>query len=307
MIQQTVKVVLAICAFMWLISGVYAIRAEEEGVIRQFGRVQPTPVKPGIHYHFPAPISKVFKLKVTQVNSMNVGFVPEEKEESGFFSLSDELAEFLTGDENIILCKLVVQWSISDPIAYVTSSIQPEKLLKEMVESSLMAELAITPVDEALTNKRVQILNNVKRRLAQPINDMNIGIGIVAIDLRELTPPLTVANAFKEVASAREDAARLVHEAEGYQNEAFPKARGKAQKQITDAESYRQKIINQAKGDAGRFELLYAEYKKSPSITRERLFLENMELVLPRIKKYVLGTKASEKAAKITLFMDEAN
>jgi membrane protease subunit HflK len=44
-----------------------------------------------------------------------------------------------------------------------------------------------------------------------------------------------------------------------------------------------------AKGDTQRFILQYNEYKKAPSITRKRIYLETMEEVLPSMQKFVLG------------------
>lgn len=302
-IKSTIKAVVVLCIILWILSGTYVIKADEAGVVRRFGVVLPAPVTPGIHYHFPYPISKVTRLQVTQVSSLAVGFVAEGDGE-GTPYVGQEKAEFLTGDENIIHCQAVVKWSISDPIAYVTSSADAKLLLRNLAEGALLFELGMTSVDDAF-QKRGRILENVSARLAAPIQELNIGIGVVSVDLKQLAPPSSVANSFKEVASAREDAARLIHEAEGYQNEAMPKARADARQLRTSAQAYKEKMINQATGDADRFSLLYAEYKKNPSVTTQRLYLESMEQVLPRLQKYVLGTKAGERAAKVTMFMDE--
>ncbi len=301
----TLRVVAVLILILWLLSGVYVIKPEEAGVVRSFGNVFPTPDKPGFHYHLPYPLTSVTRLKVTQINSLPVGFSSEEQKTGVALSFEEEKAEFLTGDDNILHCMLAVQWSISDPIAYVVSSQDPQGLLRAQAETALMAEIGVTSVDDALTSKRVRIINNVKKRLSDSMDGLSSGIGIVAVDLKKLAPPASVAGAFKEVASAREDAARLVHEAEGYQNEAFPKARGQSTRQEAEASAYLAKVVNRANGEAERFEMLLTEYQKNPSLTSQRLYLETMDEVLPRLKKYVLGTEAAEKTATITLFMDE--
>ena len=306
-IGPSLRGVALVCLLMWVVSGIYVVKADEAGVVRQFGRVLPIPEKPGIHYHLPYPISAVTRPKVTQVKSLAIGFDPTQDETTFTSPIANEQAEFLTGDDNIIQCKLIVQWSISDPIAYTVASQTPETLLLSLAESSMMEELGGTTVDDALTSKKVAILNNLKGRVSTELDRLNVGIGLVALDLKELAPPATanVAHAFKDVASAREDAARMIHESEGYRNEAFPKARGEAVKLRADADAYKNRVVNLATGDAERFSLLRAEYQKSPSVTRRRLFLETMDEVMPRLKKYLLGTPAGERATKVTLFMDE--
>lgn len=306
-IAKTLRVVAVLALVLWAVSGIYVVKADEAGVVWCLGRVLPIPVKSGIHYHWPYPIAKVTKPKVTQIKSLAIGFDPTEPAKPLLTPLSNEQAEFLTGDENIIHCKLIVQWSICDPIAYSLRAVEPEKLLRVQVESALMAELGVARIDEALTDQKAAILLSLKRRIAQQLEVLEAGVGVIAIDLKELAPPSTanVAHAFKDVASAREDAARMTHEAEGYRNEAFPKARGQAQQRITEARAYHERVANQAKGDAERFSLLYTAYRENPSVTRRRLYLETVDRVMPRMKKYLLGTKAGERATTITVFMDE--
>lgn len=300
---STIQMVIFLSLLMWVFSGIYVIKADQAGVIRRFGKMMPLAVKPGIHYHFPYPIDSVTRLPLTKVHSLAIGFDPKIKDERDLFS--QEQSEFLTGDENIIHCRLLVQWSISDPIAYITSIENPNELLVYLTENTLMTKLGITSVDDALTRNRVQITNNVKQELDWQLSIMNVGISVVAVDLNSMSPPASVANAFKEVASAREDAARMIHVAQGYQNEAKPKSLGDARSMITLARAHEEKVVNTATGDAQRFTLLLKEYRKSPSLTRQRLWLETMEKTYPRMIKYMLGTKAAEKASSVTLFMDE--
>ncbi len=308
MVWRTIKALVVVCVLLWIVSGVYVIKADEAGVVKVFGRVLPHSVKPGIHYRYPYPVATVEKVKVTEVKSLKIGFetTVRDEETGKYFSYSpQELAEFLTGDENIVIGKLVVQWSISDPISYLTVVDDTEKLLKSLTESIFMEELSRMTVDDALTTKRARITNRIRDRLQKTLIAMNVGIDIVAVNLKELAPPEEVAAAFKEVASARGDASRMVHDAEGYKNEALPKARGEAQRLISEAQAYRDRVINLAKGEAERFEMLLKEYRKNPKVTERRLYLEMVDEVLPRVKKYVLSSKKGEEATKLTIFMDE--
>src|SRR5262249_15606200 len=107
-------------------------------------------------------------------------------------------------------------------------------------------------------------------------------------------PPTEVADAFRDVASARADRDRITNEARGYANDAVAKARGEAEKLRSDAEGYRQQRVNEAQGDAARFEKLLAEASRAKDITERRLYLETMEEILPRIKKVVIDSAGSK-------------
>lgn len=331
LILKTVRTVFVLSILLWVVSGIYIVKADEAGVVRRFGKILPIIMKPGIHYHLPFPVESVIKPRVTEVKSLQIGFPISMEKPDKFGALkksreeiygalegiavknenyfpapaSDEQSEFLTGDENIIHGRLILQYSISDPIAYLTSTNDIGRLLRAVTESSFTAELGISTVDDALTSGKVRIINNIRRRVQNSLDETNAGIGVVAVDLKDLVPPAQVEDAFKDVFSARGDAARMVHEAEGAMNEALPKARGDAERMVAAADAYRMEVVNHATGDADRFNHLCAEYRKSPLETRNRLYLEAMDQVMPRVKKYLLGTKAGEKATKVTLFMDD--
>jgi membrane protease subunit HflK len=49
---------------------------------------------------------------------------------------------------------------------------------------------------------------------------------------------------------------------------------------LQDAQAYREQVIAEAEGDAARFNLLLAEYKKAPDVTRNRLYLDAIQSVM---------------------------
>ena len=100
--------------------------------------------------------------------------------------------------------------------------------------------------------------------------------------------------AFDDVIAAAQDGQRKVQEAEGYKNEVLPRAEAEAVELERSAEGYRDATVAEAAGEAARFTSLLAEYQKAPEVTRERLYLETMEKVLPKVQLLIIepGTGA---------------
>jgi membrane protease subunit HflK len=51
-------------------------------------------------------------------------------------------------------------------------------------------------------------------------------------------------------------------------------ARAQAATVLMEAESYKAKVMADAEGEASRFEQIYESYRKTPDITRRRMYLE---------------------------------
>src|SRR5699024_10236002 len=81
-----------------------------------------------------------------------------------------------------------------------------------------------------------------------------------------------------------------INQANAYQSKVHEEARGEAERVLRQAEAYRDSKVAQARGEAERFNRLYSAYKVSPEVTRERLYLENMEEVLQNSNKLYMGS-----------------
>ena len=68
---------------------------------------------------------------------------------------------------------------------------------------------------------------------------------------------------------------------------AEPVNRSQADKIVKDAQAQKEALIAEAEGQVARFNSLYTEYKKFPLITKERMFYEAMEEVLPGMNIYI--------------------
>lgn len=271
---------------LYLMSGLYAIEPEQRGVVFRFGRILEDEALPGIHYRLPWPIDRVERLRTTEVRTLEVAFDEPRTLKGG---ASDAL---LTGDENLVLSTLLVQYTIKEPARFLVSTANPERLLERLAREVAVVHFARTGVDEALTTARQELQLRLRDDLQASLNALDLGIRVGSLQIRKIDPPSAVATAFKDVGSAREDRQKRVEEAQGERNRQLPEARGEAQRIRSEASAAAQEAIDHARGDAERFTAAWSEYRKARSITAHRQYLEAIESVLPRVKKIIANPEA---------------
>ena len=271
---------------VWLLAGVYVVPTEEQAVLTTFGALANDQVTPGVGWHFPWPIGQVDKLKVRELKRAFIG--GEVADEANAIPADPVLSQFLTGDQNILNVRAVVQYSIARPGTYLFRSRNVDQAVANAVEASLERQISSRAVDDVLTTEKIAIQEEVRRAAQELVDQLELGVVLSTVNIRSVSPPAEAADAFRDVASARADAARIVNEAEGYGNDILPRARGEAQQMLSASQGYRARKVQQAQGDAARFERLAAEYRRNPEVTRSRLFLETMEEVLPRLRKTIV-------------------
>lgn len=275
----------AAAAGLWLLSGIYIVPPTEQAVVTRFGAVVERRVYPGIHYSLPWPVDRVYRAKVNQLQRLVIGGDPADS----VLGRTQPLAsQFLTGDQNIIHMRVAVQYSVAIPADFLFHSVDAAKTIASAVESELARRVALRGVDAVLTTERVAIQEEVLGAAQARLNDYGTGVRLSTINIENAAPPPEAADAFRDVASARADTARIVDEARGYANDLIPRARGEAMQLTESAQGYRQSKIDEAAGDAARFSDIAAEYEKASEVTATRLYLEAMEEILPKIRKLIL-------------------
>ncbi len=275
---------------LWLLSGIYIINPDEQGVVLRFGKYNRTE-GPGPHYAWPAPIESVYKPQVTQVLRSEVGFRSVGQSttfQQGQVRTVSEEASMLTGDENIVNVQFSVQYKIGDPVQYLFNVSAPTALVRNAAEAAMREVIGNSQIDSAITDGKLKIQSEATQLLQTILDRYGAGIQVLAVQLQDVHPPQEVIDAFKDVASAREDKSRIINEAEAYRNELLPKARGQAAAMLNEAESYHAVRVRTAEGETSRFDALSAEHRKAPKVTEQRLYYETMEDILAGADEKVL-------------------
>ena len=280
---------LGLAVAFWLLTGIYMVGPDEVGVIRTFGAYTHQ-TQPGLNWHYPYPIQTVKTPKVTEVKRIEIGF---RTTRNGQYRTVEKESLMLTGDENIVDAELIVQYRIKEPENYLFKIVEPELTVREASEASLRTIVGMNNIDETLTTGKYRIQEEAKKQIQTILDKYQSGIQVVAAQLQDVSPPKQVIAAFKDVASAKEDKNRLINQAEGYRNDVIPKARGEAEAMIRGAEGFKESRIKRAEGDVAKFNAVLKEYRKAKDITRERLYLETMEKVLPGVEKVIVPDKDS--------------
>jgi modulator of FtsH protease HflK len=270
---------------LWLLSGFYMVGPGERGLVLTFGRLT-SQSESGLHYRLPAPIQSQFVVDTAQVRTAEVGY----RTQTGTQNVVLEEAQMLTGDENMVVVQLFIQYLVQDPEAYLFHVNDAEAVLKASSEIALRSAVGQNTIDFTMTEGRVQAQEQVRRLLQSLLDQYRTGLLVTDARLLAVDPPTEVRDAFHDVVRAFEDRERLVKEAEGYAEQVVPAARGQAAQMVLEAEAYREQRLIRAEGDAARFLTLLAEYDKSPAVMRERLYLESIERVLAGADIFVLET-----------------
>jgi modulator of FtsH protease HflK len=275
---------------VWLLSGVFFVSTDQQAVVTRFGAVVNPRVLPGVHYALPWPLESVTKLKVNQLQRLVIG---GEAPDLVLGSSRPLASQFVTGDQNIIQMRVVVQYAVSVPANYLFRVSDVAPTTGGAVEAELARRVARSDVDAVLTTEKLAIQDAVLAGAQKRLDDYRAGVRLSTVNIETVTAPPEAADAFRDVASARADTARIVSEAQSYANDLLPRARGEARQLVESAQAYRTSRINEAAGDAARFTAVAAEYAKAPQVTGSRLYIETLEQILPKIRKLIVDPKGN--------------
>lgn len=288
---------------LYLLTGVYVVNPGEQAVLRRFGRILEGVITEGMHYRIPWPVDRVERVNVSEIRRADIGVsLPEHKHDV----FAPEKIQLLSGDENFINVEAIVHYKIKDADKYLYNvNLSDERLIRNSIEAALVYIVGNMAVDEILTIEKLKAQGMIVDKTQEILDKYDSGLQITNFNIKAIIPPEEVADTFRDVTTAKEDKEREINLAQGYSNGLIPEARGKAQEMLREAEGYKIEAVNRAKGDAEKFEAMLAEYQKNreiytEDITRYRLYLETMEKIWPKVKKYIVAPSV-EGATKVNL------
>jgi len=286
---------LAIVAIYGVMSSYYTVSPESEAVVQRFGKFHSI-AEPGLHFKIPFGVDTVTKVPIRRQLKLEFGFETSGATNPDQDSESPELERsMVTGDLNAAEVEWILQYSIVSPKDYLFSVRNPGSTLRDLTASSMSEVIGDRTVDEVLTIGRTEIEAEALKTLQQHLTTLNMGVRAEQIQLKNVHPPGPVQRSFDEVNRAQQEREQMINEANGEYNRVIPKARGLADQRISGAEGYAVQRVNEAEGDVVRFKEQLAQYEKAPAITKQRLYLETMNEVLPQLGgKVILDEKASQ-------------
>ena len=261
----------------------YTVDEKQVAVVTTFGRVTDT-TGAGVHFKLPFGIQRERKVDANVYQKIELGYVTTP---NGVETVLDECS-MITGDYNIVNVDFFIEYKISDPVAYLYASTQPEVILKNLIQSQVRNVVGSTTVDAVLTDGKESIQMQVKELVTQILQEYDIGLTLVDVRIQDSEPPTQdVIEAFKAVETAKQQAETVLNDAKAYQNAELPKAQAEADKLLQNAEYLKQKRINEASEQVAMFEAMYKEYAQNPNITKSRMYYEAISQILPGVKLYI--------------------
>ncbi|MCP4912645.1 MAG: FtsH protease activity modulator HflK [Oligoflexia bacterium] len=289
-IQKNGKAVVSIFLLAALLvlgkTSFYTVEPDEEAIVIRFGKYIGT-YPPGLHFKLPFNIDKAIRVKTKRVLQEEFGFRTANVNTRRTTYSSDRFDDeslILTGDLNVADVEWVVQYQISDPFKYLFQTSDPISNIRDVSESIMRRVVGDRLVTEVLTTGRVEIANQAEVLMQDVLDKYDMGVKIVSVKLQDVNPPEVVKKSFNEVNEAKQEQEKMINQAERAYNEVIFEANGKAEKVINQAEGFSQALINRAKGDASRFTQMLVEYRRAPSITKRRIYLETMEDIFKEMK-----------------------
>lgn len=279
-VVSVITVIIAVIFVLILFCGSwYTLDEDEYGVVKTFGQVEVIE-EPG--FKLKVPVFQTVKKINKASRQFSIGYDLETEAQI------DRESFMITSDYNFVNVDFYFEYYVNDPVAYLYASENPEIIVKNLAQSYIRDTVGTHNVDEVLTTGKYEIQSQIKELLVARLEKENIGIMITNAVIQDAeVPTADVAQAFKNVEDAKQGMETAINNANADANTRIPSAKAEADKIVKDAQAEKESLIANAEGQVARFNSLYEEYKKFPLITKERMFYETMESVLPNMDIYI--------------------
>jgi modulator of FtsH protease HflK len=315
---------------VWLLSGIYQVNADEVAIVERLGQYVTAPnsqkailIPPGLQYHLPWPIDRVYKVAIQQAKTLDVKTFNEPADAYAEFKKAYLAAGtrpevinaifdpyLITGDRNVVHVQIAVTYQIDDPQAWLSAvefipteksgDGKREEMFQAVVEHTMIAQLATTAVDNVLLQGQDRLPPALKvaidraMELPDPSDKsgkkkIDLGIKAQKVDIVAAAPPAAVKPAFDQVFQARSEMQRTTLVAQANYDSARTQAGAQAANMIQDANAYRSQTVNAAKGEAERFNQVFEQYEKAPDVTRWNVYVDAVKSVSTNANRIVYG------------------
>jgi membrane protease subunit HflK len=212
----------------------------------------------------------------------------------------------ITRDYNFVNVDFYVEYRVSDPVKALYTSQKPVVILKNIAQGYIRSIIGSNDIDEVLTTGKTQIQVAIRDAIVKKLDEYDLGLQLINITIQDASPPtLEVMEAFKNVETAKQSKETAINNANKYRNAKLPEALAEIDKILQEAETTKAKRVNAANAQVARFNATYEEYLKNPQMTKERMFYETMEEVLPNLKIIIDGTGKVETILPLDSFTKE--
>ncbi len=271
--------ILIIVILAAMATGFFMVDETEQAVLTRFGKYYNT-VGSGLHFKIPFGIDKSYNVPVKVVQTEQFGFTTvQQGRNTQYKNGITRESTMLTGDLNIVDVEWIIQYRIVDPAAWLFSVQERQQTIRDISQSVVNTLVGDRAILDVMGSERTIIENMALEMMNETFKQFNLGINVIAVKLQNIVPPQGVQAAFEDVNKATQDMNRFINEGKEAYNAEIPRAQGEADQQVLIAQGYASERVNKAKGDVARFNSVYEEYRKSPQITKERLYLETMEAI----------------------------
>ena len=282
-IRRIGVLVLAVLLIAVLVFGsFYNVSEQQNAVVTMFGEVLRTDTA-GLYFKVPL-IQQVRLVDIT-THGTGIGYSVSPSGQNITNSMDGIM---ITKDFNLINIDFYLEYKVSDPVAYLYNSQEPEEILKNIALASIRSTVINYTVDEAMTTGKSAIQAEVKEKMVQELSEQNIGIQVVNITVQDAEPPTAeIIRAFKEVETAKQGAETNINQAHKYENQQIPAAEAEADRIVQNAQAQKATRVAEAEGQVARFNAMFDQYILNPLITKQRMFYEAMEQLLPGMKVFI--------------------
>ncbi len=283
--RNMVFILLALVIVYLLGGSIYTLRENEYAVVTTFG-VPAVVGEPGMHLKIPF-VQEMTRVPKT-INGFSIGYDKETNESI------DAESFMITRDYNFVNVDFYAEYRVTDPVKYMYHSEDPVAILKMLTQSYIRDTIGLYDVDSVITTGKNEIQASIKEKIMTRLDQEDLGIQLVNITIQDAEPPTAeVIDAFKNVENAKQGKETSINKANQKRNEDIPAARAKVDETLKTANAKAEERVNEAKGQVARLNELYSEYKKYPLITKQRMFFETMEDILPDMKVIITKSDGS--------------
>lgn len=298
------------------------INVGEQGLLERFGRpISKTALEPGLHFKLPWPIDDVDRISTREVQSFNIGFIPDpnlEKEKTVLwtrphykeeFNLlvasSEQISTNQSGQQsvpaNLLTVSIPVQYQINDVKAWAYNHADAGQLLERIATREVVLYLVGVDLIEIMSSGRLKAAQELREKIQARADELKLGVNILFVGLQDIHPPVKVAEEFQKVVGATQEKEARILQAQGYAARLLPTAHAEAQKIVRDAEIYRLNRVAAAAARGAQFTNQITVFTASPTVYPQRLFLQTFAQASSGARKYLIGATNTQDVIQFNL------